>query len=78
MIDFFDLFEKALNVRPHLLLEIGYTRVTDYCVIIHDSTGVGISNAKRILHFQGPDRRVVLAKAYVALNDFLCEECGGY
>lgn len=44
-----DAFDDALNVRPHLLIEIGYTRPTDWMVHIWDATGVGIAAAPKII-----------------------------
>lgn len=78
MREFFELWDQALNVRPHMVLEVGYTRVTDYCVIIHDSTGVGIREAKKIISEQGCDRDLTIAKAYIKLSEYLSETCGGY
>lgn len=47
-----DAFDDALNVRPHLLIEIGYTRPTDWMVHIWDATGVGIADAPKIISTQ--------------------------
>lgn len=78
MVDFFELWDRALNVRPHLRLEVGYTRITDYCVIIHDNTGRPIGDAKHLFTTQNSDYKVAMAEAYVWLVNFLLEECGGY
>jgi hypothetical protein len=51
-----DAFDNALNMRPHLLLEIGYTRPTDWMVHIWDATGVGISEAPKIITTQDTSR----------------------
>lgn len=54
--DLFEEFERALLVRPHLLLEIGFNRVTDWMVHIYDATGVGIKAAVMIIETHHCDR----------------------
>jgi len=58
----FSVFEECLNVRPHLLMEVGYNRITDWMIHVYDATGVGIANAEKIIATQG-DREVVMDKA---------------
>jgi hypothetical protein len=62
-------FDDALNVRPHLVIEIGYTRVTDWMVHVWDSTGVGIGAAPKIVTTQAHDRDEAMTRAALALRD---------
>lgn len=62
-------FDDALNVRPHLVFEIGYTRVTDWMVHVWDSTGVGIWAAPKIIYTQSPDRDEALSLAAAKLRE---------
>lgn len=64
-----DTFEQALDVRPHLAFEIGYTRPTDWMVHIWDSTGVGIGNAQKIICTQDTDKDKACADAVAQLKE---------
>ena len=59
----FSVFDDCLNRRSHLLLEVGYNRVTDWMVHIFDSTGVGIKNAELIISVQSHDRKEAMTAA---------------
>lgn len=67
----FSVFDECLNYRPHLLLEVGYNRVVDWMVHIHDATGVGIKNAELIISTQSPDRDEAMAEAIQELRELL-------
>lgn len=62
-------FDDALNVRPHLVFEVGYTRVTDWMVHVWDSTGVGIGAAPKIVTAQAPDRDEAMTIAAAKLRE---------
>jgi len=67
------IFDDALNVRPHLMFVIGYTRVTDWMVTIWDATGVGIKGAPKIICTQSPDREEACREAGEQLLDKMAE-----
>lgn len=66
--DLFSVFEECLNCRPHLVLEIGYNRVADWCVHIYDATGVGIKNSELIISISGLGRNKAMAEAVEQLR----------
>ena len=67
--DLAEAFEDALNVRPHLALEIGYTRITDWCVHVWDATNTGLAHAKPLIVTQSPLREEAVAEAVTDLID---------
>ncbi len=48
--DLLNIFDEALNVRPHLSIEIGYTRVTDWMVHIWDHRCGSCESAQNNCH----------------------------
>ena len=68
--EFFAEWENALNHKPHLHMEVGYTRPTDYMVHIWDGTSVGIKNAPKIITSQGTLEES-LRDATIQLKQFL-------
>lgn len=67
-------FEDAKDQRPFLAMEIGYTRVTDWMVIIWDSAGTGLKDAPKIVQEQGVDLPAVLKDAKKSLAKYLKEK----
>lgn len=76
MVDFFKLWEMAINKAPNLKLEIGYTKICDYNILIWDI----LIDIKRgpIINIQYCDIQAALADAYVKLHNYLMTEYGGY
>lgn len=66
--DLLDAFDEALNVRPHLLFEIGYTRPTDWMVHIWDATDTGIKYAQKIISTQNVSRDEACREAAALLR----------
>jgi hypothetical protein len=50
-----EAYEAARDIRPHLLIEFGHNRITDWMVHVWDSTGVGIEAAPKIICVQETD-----------------------
>lgn len=67
--DFFATFDEALNRHPHLLMEIGYNRVTDWMVIVWNASGVGIKNAPIIIQVDSRDRDEAMETAASKLEE---------
>lgn len=57
------VFKAALDVRPFLLFEIGYTRPTDWMVHVWDSANVGIARAECLFTVQSHDRDTAFFEA---------------
>jgi hypothetical protein len=76
--DFFKLWEQAINVRPHLCFDMGYSSITDYCLSIYDKTGRSDGWGKAIISCQGIDLKIVQAEAMVKLAEYLNDKCQGY
>lgn len=55
-LDLMAAFDAAKDAHPHLLIEIGYTRITDWMVHVWDAHGTSIANAPKIISAQSPDR----------------------
>lgn len=75
MINFFELWESAINKAPFLTLEITYSRITDWMVIIRNRSDGG---TKQIVNVQECVYQEALAMAYVQLAYWLKENCDGY
>jgi hypothetical protein len=68
------VFDECLNVRPHLLIEIGYNRVMDWMVTVWDASGVGIAKAPKIISTQERNRDDAVREAAKQLREkFLTE-----
>lgn len=67
---------KVLDYPMHL--EIGYNRVTDWCIDVY-KRGCG-ENGKdlKILSVQDCDAKLAFARAQVELKEWLSENEGGY
>lgn len=69
MIDFFELWEGALKIRPDLKLNINYNISDDYSIIIRvDELD---DHNKKIIEIQNCTYQETFARAYVALCDWL-------
>ncbi len=64
-------FYDTLDLIPHLVFEVGYTRPTGWMVHVWDSTGVSISEATKILTCQDEDCSVCFNDATEKLNDII-------
>jgi hypothetical protein len=68
ILQFFDAWDQALNHSPHLALEVGYNRVTDWVVNVWDTAGVGLFKAPKVIFAQEPSRADALAEATQGLR----------
>jgi hypothetical protein len=50
-----EVYEAARDIHPHLLIEFGHNRITDWMVNVWDATGVGIKAAPKIICVQETD-----------------------
>jgi hypothetical protein len=50
-----EVYEAARDIHPHLLIEFGHNRITDWVVNVWDATGVGIKAAPKIICVQETD-----------------------
>lgn len=66
---FFRAFDDARNIKPHLVCEVGYSRVTDWMVTVWDASGCSIENARKLLSRQSTKLHVALNAATEALLD---------
>ena len=66
-----ELFERALLKRPHLLIEIGYTRPTGWMVHIWDATGCGIKLAKKLICTQHDELAEACRQARARLQEIV-------
>ncbi len=62
-------WEDAISRHPFLLVEIGYTRATDWMVHIWNSEGTGIKNAPKIITTQRTSRADAMTEAANQLRD---------
>jgi hypothetical protein len=69
--DLAELFDEALNARPHLLFDFGYNRQVDWLVAIHDASGVGIKDAALLFSCQHHDREESVKEACEWLWSYL-------
>jgi hypothetical protein len=77
MKEFFELFERAIKQQRMLVLEVGWTTVTDYCLSIYLRNHIG-TLGKAIIRIQEHSYQLSFAKAYVELENWLNETFGGY
>lgn len=77
MQDFLEFFDSIVYDFP-MHLEIGYSRITDWCIDIY-RRGCG-ENGKdlKILSVQDCDVKLAFARAQVELKDWLSKNNGGY
>jgi len=66
-------FDRANNRIPHLFMELGYNRVTDWMVHVWDGTGVGIGEAQEVISTQG-EREEACQEAATQLQELLEEK----
>jgi len=64
-------FDNLLNVKPHLIFEIGYTRVTDWMVHLYDKSG-GVEN--KLFVMQSTDHGVAFHNAAVEIEKIMAEK----
>lgn len=62
-VDLYAVFDEALNRQPFLVLEIGYTRITDWMVTVWNAQGVSLEYAPKVVQVQCYDRAEALAQA---------------
>ena len=68
-------FIDELSECRKVWLEIGYSSVVDWCIIVH----LIVKNEKKcVASVQNCDREYAFAKAHVELKDWLLENEGGY
>lgn len=66
-----DQFHDALDLIPHLVFEIGYTRVTGWMVHVWDSTGTGIKDAKKVFTCQNDDVNICIGESIIRLKGYI-------
>lgn len=71
--DFFKLWEQALNQAPALELQINYHKISDWTIAIG-----GRESDKPYFETDDSSRERCFAKAYLWLSEYLCEKYGGY
>jgi hypothetical protein len=64
-------FEDAKDRIPHLVFEIGYTRITGYMIHMWDSTGTGIKAAPKIFTCQDEDFEIVAKEAINSIREYI-------
>ena len=74
MNSFFELYERQSN----LSLEIGHNSIADWGVRIYDTQGCLLRDAPVAVYVEDCGYELALAKAYVALCEYLGEKRGGY
>lgn len=62
--------------RKYVNFSLGYTKITDWNIIIEERICVGES--RRIISVEDCDLNKACAEAYVKLTDWLREEKGGF
>lgn len=68
-------FIDELRECRKVWLEIGYSSVVDWCIIVH----LIVKNEKKcVVSVQNCDREYAFAKAHVELKEWLLENEGGY
>ena len=75
--DFFDLFESIQHQHPGFVLDVGYTKVTDWVITVWDRKKVSDLDNPCVLA-QDCDRKLAFAQAHVALCEYMSETYGGY
>ncbi len=68
---FFKIWDEALNQRPHILLEIGFTRPTGWMIHVWDAEFVGIKAAKKIITVQSEKRVDAMKQAKKLLEELI-------
>lgn len=61
--DFWQTWASAIDLKPYLSIEIGYTRPTDWMVHIWNSEGVGLAKAPKIIMTQNTSRAEAMMEA---------------
>lgn len=77
MEEFYEVYSKNCRDKG-LKLEIYHSPIVDWVVTIYQINSTDIENPKEIVRIQDSDRKLAIAKAYVALVDWLLENQGGY
>jgi hypothetical protein len=72
---FLELWDRAIEIYPHLNLDIGYSKIADWVLTI--SIGRTPSR-KHLVAFDSSSKDYLFAKAYCWLVEYLIEENGGY
>jgi hypothetical protein len=73
--EFFDLYER----QAQLALDVGHNSIADWCIVIYDTKGVGLAEAKApAIQVQECTVELAFAKAYVKLCEYLSDKRGGY
>lgn len=72
--EFLELFERN-RFKNNLAIDISYTKVIDWYVVIKQGNH---ARYKTLFEIQDCDLNFCIAKAYVFLTKWLCENQGGY
>lgn len=76
MDDFLRFFDDVRSRAP-LHIEIGYSSVTDWMIVIYQGRSYAESQ-KEIVNVQSCDMELCFAMAQVALKEWLMKKYGGY
>lgn len=76
MDDFLRFFED-IRTRVPMHIEIGYSSVVDWMIVIYEGRSYAESQ-KEIVNVQNCDMELCFAQAQVALKEWLMKEYGGY
>ena len=76
MDDFLRFFDEVRSRVP-LHIEIGYSSVVDWMIVIYQGTSYAESQ-KEIVNVQSCDMELCFAMAHVELEEWLMNEYGGY
>ena len=71
---FFRQWGDSLSKHPFLILEIGYTRPTDYVLHVWNSEGVGIKDAPKVIMIQETNLKRLFVAGIEALRSLEEEE----
>ena len=77
MQDFLEFFD-SVAYKFSMRLEIGYSRITDWCIDVWKQGGGEKGQDLKILSIQDCDAKLAFAKAQVELKEWLCVHNGGY
>lgn len=73
--DFFRMYEG----QSLLALEVGHNSIADWGVHVYERRGKPPGDwGSPVISETGPDRKLVFARAYAALANYLSETRGGY
>lgn len=77
MQDFLEFFDSIVYDFP-MHLEIGYSKIADWCICVY-KRGYGKDGSDlKILNIQDCDMKLAFARAQVELKEWLSKNNGGY